>query len=903
MNVNLYIKGREADIGDKKTFARSFKKTMSFCDLENPTKITTDFSYSITLPGTDNNREIFGWIDQGTQPAYWNPNAAYPYSLNVNGILFSEGNVQLTEMKVSSGRVEFSCTFYSKVHSMIMDMSQKPLKDLTILKADDGYMHFLDINMMDRIWAGYEQICDILRYVPTRAGMYPNFTSSKMMTPKWNANEPPSVDGYNAIDLGTDYDEYATREYRLQYQRPAVSMDKLMKGLASDFSISIDTSVMASPYVKNSWMMCPSMSIEDKTTDCRGTAAQQSKSGSSTAPPVSIPSSYPNVFSYNGSLINMSQTTALPSGIQIISPTAVTPAENCLQVTFEFCVRVDFDFTGAGVPASTQTLMCRYLNGPGHFLTGTIDMELSGSGHTVSSLGGNYFSQYWAHCYLNRLSGNKWRLRGHDNEAINVPDTWEDLTLLPCRVTFSLDHSVENVALTPRLLIYDWAKYDYEANNTFSEFDATSMEVTIVPMEALTAQQLNILRNNGYNGYTISYTSSVSGSSPMYVNMDTVFGNQELSCKDFLTDVTKMLGCIWEFDSNGNLSIENRNKYFDGYQVYDWTKKMDRRNITIKPLAFDKREYTMSYKSGGSVLEDNYKDLTGYDWGKQYVDTGYPFNDQTESLLETKFLNTVQCKGERTVIHANYNYNNQEYKLSYMAQTPYEIPMIEKKDNGAPEEGFRLLFNNGVTTLEKGEYVYLTQDSSWMHLNNEIGGKCWMDLEFANNSSVGAISSNTMQMDRIPFFCTRQNLASWDFAKSSLSYSMENDLTYPAEICLYPRFWRDYMSALYNAKTRVLTADFALSVEDLITFSFRNFVMIDNHLWHPNKLIDFDLSGETLTKVELIEVNDIDAWTQGQNWDFKNPPMGYPIHSGDRGESYWENYVEEEPKEENEQEE
>ena len=277
------------------------------------------------------------------------------------------------------------------------------------------------------------------------------------------------------------------------------------------------------------------------------------------------------------------------------------------------------------------------------------------------------------------------------------------------------------------------------------------------------------------------------------------------------------------------------------------------------------------------------------------MDTGYPFNDQTESLLETKFLNTVQCKGERTVIHANYDYSNEEYKLSYMPQTPYEIPMIETKDNGAPNEGFRLLFNNGVTMLEKGEYVFLTQDSSWMlPLNDEIGGKCWYDLEFAGNASVGAISSNVMQMDRIPFFSTRQNLASWDFAKPQLSYSMENDLSYPSESCLYPRFWRDYMSAVYDAKTRVLTADFNLSVEDLLTFSFRNFVIIDNHLWHPNKLIDFDLSGETLTKVELVEVTDTDAWINGQNWDFKNPPRGYPIHSGDRGESYWENYIEEE---------
>lgn len=900
MDINLYINGVHADIGDKKTFARAFKKTMSFSDLENPTKITTDYSYSITLPGTDVNRRIFAWIEDGTNPYNgFNPNAAYPYVLNVNGVTFSEGNMQLTEIKVTSGRVEYSCTFYSKVHQMLMDMSQKPLKDITVLKENDGYMHFLDIDMMDRIWAGYEQIADVIRYVPCRAGKYPNFTSSKMMRPKWTASEPPVVDGYNAMDLGTDYDEYATREYRLQYQRPAVSVEKLVKGVASDFGISMDASVMASPYIRSSWMMCPSMSIEDKSTDCRGTLADTSVSGSSVANCISVPQMVNQVFSFSSNISGMSQTTTLPSGTVIISNNSITPAQDCLLITFEFCVRLDFNFVGSGVPSSAE-MQYTITHFGDAWQTGTIDMELYGSGITLQSLSPTRYRLNAAN-HLRRVSEGSdiWRLHatwttGSAYETV-LPENWDDETLLPVKITFSLDHSVENIQLVPRILLYDWSKYDYENNVSLSEYDANSMNAVIVPMESLTSQQLNILRNNGYNGYTISYTSSVSGSSPMYVNMDTIFGSQELSCKDFLTDLTKMLGCVWEFDASNNLKIESRNNYFQNYEVKDWTKKMDRRNVTIKPLAFDKREYTMSYKGGDSLLENNYKDLTGYDWGKQYVDTGYPFNDQTESLLETKFLNTVQCKGERTVIHANYNYGDEEYKLSYMPQTPYEIPMIEKKDNGAPNEGFRLLFNNGVTMLEKGEYVYITQDSSWMlPLNDEIGGKCWYDLEFANNSSVGAISSNVMQMDRIPFFSTRQNLASWDFAKPQLSYSMENDFTYPSEICLYPRFWRDYMSAVYDAKTRVLTADFNLSVEDLLTFSFRNFVVIDNHLWHPNKLIDFDLSGETLTKVELIEVTDTDAWISGQNWDFKNPPRGYPIHSGDRGESYWENYIEEE---------
>ena len=66
-----------------------------------------------------------------------------------------------------------------------------------------------------------------------------------------------------------------------------------------------------------------------------------------------------------------------------------------------------------------------------------------------------------------------------------------------------------------------------------------------------------------------------------------------------------------------------------------------------------------------------------------------------------------------------------------------------------------------------------------------------------------------------------------------------------------------------------MTADFYLSTMDLLNFTFRDFVIVDNHLYHPNKIIDYDISGETLTRVELVEVHNIDAWVNGQNWTFK----------------------------------
>jgi hypothetical protein len=237
--------------------------------------------------------------------------------------------------------------------------------------------------------------------------------------------------------------------------------------------------------------------------------------------------------------------------------------------------------------------------------------------------------------------------------------------------------------------------------------------------------------------------------------------------------------------------------------------------------------------------------------------------------------NTVMSKGDRKCIILN---NSRNPKIQ--TQTPYEIPMIETKDNGSPKEGPRFVFNCGVTYLEKGEYVYTSHDSAYMR-TDEIGGKCWMDTE--HRSTIPEVMANTAMCNAIPKFCTRLGMATFDFAKPSISFNGENDTTYPDNISLYQRFWSKYLEDLYSAKTRVMTAWFWLSPTDLLTFDFKDFVIIDNKLWHPNKIMDFDISGESLTKVELVEVQNIDAWVSGQDWNFYIPRGEYDNYS-DPGE-------------------
>lgn len=888
------------DIGDKAEFARNFKQTRQFSDLENPAKIVTDFSYDITLPGTDTNRRVFGWIESGTDPYNFNPNLAYPYIVNINGYRVSYGNMQLTEILNESGKISFKCSFYSKVHDVIMQLSEKPVRELSLFRMNDGWQHYLTCNLMDQIWMGADNIADMIRYVPCRAGKYPNFSSSKMMSPVYDSNEPPSITGWTATDLTADYDEYAMREYRVQYQRPAVSVDKIMKGLSSEFGIGMDASLMASPYVTNSWMMCPSMSQEEESETCFGTLSQNMTMDATFIGPSSHEPDIPyDVYSPGMNIHNLQQLTSLSSGQTVFNNTQIIPRTNPFTVTLEFCVKVELDvpnvYSGSGNVGTLYTQNYDY--GPGQAplrYPSYMEIQLAGGGHTLTPVEG-------AEVKFKHDNGGCWKTVdppdnnrfAYWNGALDIPG-WTDKKLTPVRFTYVLNNSMTDVVFTGNLMFDDWPgilKAGGGAENAVTYY-TSGLHISIVPMEALSNQQISALQGAGFIGKTLNYEVKTQGGSPAYVNIDTVFGSTELSCKDFLTDVTKMLGCIWDFDSSGNLNVVTRNNYFNGYQIKDWTDKVDRRSMSFKPLAFDKRSYTMGYKAADSMLENNYKDQVGLEWAKQYIDTGYAFNDEEETLLETKFLNLVPCKGQRKCVWETY-----QHTIRYFDQTPYELPMIEKKDHGAPNEGFRLLFNNATTELPKGEYVYITQDSPYMTVSDEIGGKCWMNLRHANDASVTEIYDNTVVMTRIPNFSSKSKYynASWDFAKSELSYSDETDISYNPEDCLYPRFWSSYIGSLYDAKVRVLTASFMLDTEDLLTFSFKNFVVVDNHVYHVNKLIDFDYSGETLTQAELIEVTDLPAWTTGQNWAFRT------LQTSNRSPEQDEEYIRENQSEEEEE--
>ena len=82
---------------------------------------------------------------------------------------------------------------------------------------------------------------------------------------------------------------------------------------------------------------------------------------------------------------------------------------------------------------------------------------------------------------------------------------------------------------------------------------------------------------------------------------------------------------------------------------------------------------------------------------------------------------------------------------------------------------------------------------------------------------------------------------------------------------IYNEFWKNFIDERYSVQNKKLTAYFYLTPEDYKKITFRQFVKIENTLYHVNRIFDFDFDVNSPTKVELVQVWNVGAYVNGQH--------------------------------------
>ena len=269
---------------------------------------------------------------------------------------------------------------------------------------------------------------------------------------------------------------------------------------------------------------------------------------------------------------------------------------------------------------------------------------------------------------------------------------------------------------------------------------------------------------------------------------------------DLLKSVLKMYNAYLIQTDENTYSIRTRDAYFDIGDTKDWTFKLDldkERTITFIPELTSK-EVLFSYKPDD----------------KDVVNDGY-----------TKATNSIY--GQQSFLFSNQYARGKDVQELIFSPTPHSLtsfgaylPMI----NGfAPKNNLRILLHNGVEDCQ----TYTILDT----INSGATLSTYPQIIHLNDPT-----SPTYDI----------NFGICDFYFYNLTYFTPNTL--------FNRYYLRQMNQINNGK--LMSAYFNLSPSDIRNIKLNDKIKVGNTLWNINKVIDYDANSNSVTKVELISVDD-----------------------------------------------
>lgn len=931
--ITLKINGNKVDVLNSEQFAQQFAITYSFSDLYEPDKVTDSYSKSITLPGTANNNAIFGhiWKFDFNNVDKFNASQLSDFQLFLNNELWQTGTAQLQEISIKDNVISYKVVLFgsiTRVMSMLLnsDIEDNNNKLLRNLNYETKLTHTLTPEMIGRMWNGYNytgyiNLADYMQYIPCQNGLYDNFSSDKALrykNRKWVVG--PVIESASNEDINSgdaEFDEYTMNEYRVEYQRPAMKMNKLIEqictDIAPDASINLDRDFFNNnnPYWNNTYLTLSQYTTEANEGEI---IAEMDQNDVYVYVPVEE-----DQFTLD---FKFKQTEG---EFQLFAPDSSTVIyyEN---ISGRKTISIEFKIRVLVMNDSTIRSDMYLLNGTWN---GQIGDELSigkkisqerwplslkaysGGMSVTGKYGGKGMWDWasdnianWGHMGMGGSSlfdftrtasaGYVYNNSYSTTYKYGYPISFKELGMLtawkptvdsyytwkPFKFNFDVSQLTGEgtIQLWVNGITHNFTQWQLKpvGGGASHYFLAAKKSLPVLLVIA------PITKNNewpseaaGFTGksVTANYNTAIrsgdnsdgkySGMAPSRVTTTDMFDTTTTQGQ-VLLDYTKLLGLLYDVDKEGNLNILSRNKYFNDYKIIDWSSKVDySKEIKFKPLTFDARYFEMKYKSGDTYYENKYKNEFGLEYGEKKINTGLAFNSETKQFLGTTiFTNTIISADVRRT------YAGDDKGIFYMNEDPIPMPALYQKDGETKSSAdlkYNLLFRKSNRDNQFDGFI--TCDSSIMMDSSKGGGEyCWWDRNQYGEGS--DIATNCIILAKnhggIPKFSTHYDDYSWDIGLPRISYdgTMSND--YSSASTVYSRYWENYISEIYNVRNKILTCYVKLSWIEVLNFSFKNFVTINGVLYHPNKLINVNPLSDDPVQVELIQVQDINAYTSGQ---------------------------------------
>ena len=877
--LELFINNTLADISDSTLITI----TKTYESVSNPTLYYAAYSKTVKLPISKRNNEIFSnfnRLDSVVTNVSIDPSKKIPFFILNNQEQVMEGYLRLDNSNTIYNDEAYEVTLFS-TFGLVMNELKLLTFNKNAVDVDPRYIIdspisddlIIDRNlvkqsfMQPRHQLDSDYITDWIGFIPTYQGKYNNFSSDKEQVLTEGGTE----------DLPREYDEHYRREFRSYYQQPYIWVDKLWKVAKdkiesiTDFTINLDKSwfIASNPYYKDLIYTCPSLFNSDDTFKSANQTFESTinvemfnKPERSIHPltehnkihvrnlvPINQTNLYDpttGIFNSNGDMGGTQfkgrfKTTlyASPAASWTESRWAKIRKDNPFYVKVK-AVRADDGTQITGAYKTFLLYSCEYSVSANTF-DEAIEMGFCDRTDPVVTVPVSSRPRFDGQGYHTLNDGHYWEawLDFTINVTENVPykmviEIWNPNNGCP----FEYSEDVMSSALVPR---WDWLWVDYF--NTSGDYD------------------------HGYSFYfdSINITDCTAENMRSFsdVSLYRIFPKNVTLC-DVLLNYSKMFGLVWTIDSQKKeISIMTRNRFFSDYHIEDWSNKIDRsKDFKFNPLNFDKKYVTFNFEEGKCGRLENYEDMYQYTYGTKKLDTGYDFNADENKLFSKLQPSVVAQKKQYSQILNTTNPMASNFMgYNYMIYPEERYVDNDKNGSNAGMSG-AFYFHNGVFAPDsrlslppsagEGYYVFVTDDTTHQIKTGEY---CW-----------NVCGENTTKCYALPNISTISN----NYGGMRYSVHFEKPKEYFFETpqgeykYIYNSYWENYINERYCSQNKKLTAYLYLSVEDFARIDFREFIKIDNILYHIDKVYDYSFNTEEPVKMDLVQVWDLSAYTEGQ---------------------------------------
>ena len=341
----------------------------------------------------------------------------------------------------------------------------------------------------------------------------------------------------------------------------------------------------------------------------------------------------------------------------------------------------------------------------------------------------------------------------------------------------------------------------------------------------------------------------------------------------FLLNHIKQFGLVLDKDEAG-LIIKSRNTFYKEGKILNWSNKIDlSKEISIEPLAFEDRYQTLKYEPNETTHYKNYSTVSKVPYSNFRIDTSYEFNDSENELFKSQFNTPLISQEYSQVLTSSgaWTQTGVNRRLLFLAPAMHTIDSSTSARSKA-EAKMTLLFKfpcitnpdyhlDGYPGFNKSTRIYLSDDTPLQITNNEF---TWNAIsETLTTPFLDSTFNNSF-----PYFksISPDFLYSLEFGKNLLYYNSEvNDVVYKEDATIYNRLFKKWVEDRYSNNTKIVTAYVYITLAEYKKLKLNSFVIIDNTLFLLNTISDFNIIEEGLTKVELLKVNDINNYINGQS--------------------------------------